>query len=574
MQTREELLSYYNEHKDSFANKGIDRKEHREFKQAVKRLYSFVDGMKGRREFSIYLHCLLEDITTPPACVICEKPIETAHSREFPKTCSRKCNGSYVAQETKKKTGAYNVTSESAKAKARQTSREKYGSDHYLKSDTGKSRYKNSMKKRYGVENNFQRESAKEQSKKTLNDRLGVDNPMQSDEIKLKASETVMNRFGTTNPMQSNSVKEKSRKTCLERYGVEYYAQSDEFKKRDIKHRIPDRAFSILNDKEKLQEMHTRLSAIGAARELGVDDTTVRRYMGKHGIDPIPPGVGNFMEKEVSRFVESLGFDVINGDRSILDGKEIDILIPELRVGIEFNGLRYHSTYKVSPRYHIDKTELANSKGIRLIHIFEDEWLYRNEQVKSKIKSILGVDDRPVVFARKTRVELVTDKSVVKELLDLNHIQQSAGFSVGFVLKDDDDIVAVMTFRVSSDGEYELNRYATTRRVVGGLSKLLKHAVQHLKTLGCQRIVSFADRRYSDGGAYIQTGWTHEYNTKPDYQYVIGDTRVRKQNFRRKYLSERLENFDPELSEIENMENHGFYRIYDCGLMKFSLELF
>lgn len=573
MHTREELLSYYNEHKETFSNKGIDRKEHREFKKAVKRLYSFVGCMKGRREFSIYLHCLLEDIIQPPSCVICKKIIETAHSREFPKTCSRKCNGAYVAQETKKKTGAYNVTSESAKAKARETNLEKYGSEHYLKSEKGKSQYKKSMKTRYGVENNFQRESAKEKAKKTLNSRFGVDNPMQSDEIKEKALETVMDRFGTHNPMQSDAVKEKSRKTCLDRYGVEYYSQSDEFKSRENVHRVSDYAFSILNSEEKLRDLHGRMSAVGVARELGVDGTTVRRYMDKHGIDPLPPGVGNFMEKEVYRFVESLGFDIVSGDRSTLDGKEIDILIPELGVGIEFNGLRYHSTYKVPPRYHIDKTELANSKGIRLIHIFEDEWLYRNDQVKSKIKSILGVDDRPVVFARNTQVEFVTDKSEVKELLDRFHIQGSSGFSIGFVLKFDSTVVAAMTFRVSGDGEYELNRYATSSRVVGGLSKLLKYAMQHLKTLGCRRIVSFADRRYSDGDAYTASGWKHEYNTKPDYQYVIGDTRVRKQNFRRKYLSERLENFDPELSEIENMENNGYYRIYDCGLMKFSIQI-
>lgn len=71
-------------------------------------------------------------------------------------------------------------------------------------------------------------------------------------------------------------------------------------------------------------------------------------------------------------------------------GMEVDILLPELRLGIEYDGLYYHSTLKVKPDYHIEKLKIINKAGYRLINIFEDEWHDHIDNVKEFLKSAIS----------------------------------------------------------------------------------------------------------------------------------------------------------------------------------------
>lgn len=64
------------------------------------------------------------------------------------------------------------------------------------------------------------------------------------------------------------------------------------------------------------------------------------------------------------------------GNRIILDGKEIDIVSENKKVGIEYNGLWHHRTSAKYVNYHLDKTTLASSKGYKLIQIFSDEFIH------------------------------------------------------------------------------------------------------------------------------------------------------------------------------------------------------
>ncbi len=91
------------------------------------------------------------------------------------------------------------------------------------------------------------------------------------------------------------------------------------------------------------------------------------------------------VKKTTKQFKKEVSGGIIQGDRQILEGKEIDILIPELSLGFEFNGTYWHSD-KFKPRgYHQNKTELAASKGICLIHISEKRWDKMNLSIKSMI---------------------------------------------------------------------------------------------------------------------------------------------------------------------------------------------
>ena len=98
-------------------------------------------------------------------------------------------------------------------------------------------------------------------------------------------------------------------------------------------------------------------------------------------------------EIEVQDFVKSLGFKIITNNRKILNGKELDIYIPELNKAIEFNGFYWHYD-KTNPNckpscYHSTKSKLCKSKDINLLHLREDLWNRNKQKMKKVIHKFL-----------------------------------------------------------------------------------------------------------------------------------------------------------------------------------------
>ena len=163
----------------------------------------------------------------------------------------------------------------------------------------------------------------------------------------------------------------------------------------------------------------------------------------------------------------------------------------------------------------------------------------------------------------------VTDTNTKNKFFDSYHIQGTGPGSITYGLEHDGKMVAMMTFISRGDGEYELNRYASSIRVVGGFSKLLKKFQQ---TYEWKSILSFADLRWSDGNMYDKNGFVLDKVLSPDYRYVIGNETFHKFAFRRDALAKgKIPHFDPELSEVQNMRNAGYYRIFNCGLLRYVI---
>ena len=95
-------------------------------------------------------------------------------------------------------------------------------------------------------------------------------------------------------------------------------------------------------------------------------------------------------ENEIYHFIkdELCITDALQRVRNIIHPYELDIYIPSKKIAIEYNGLIWHSEKfkgKVF-NYHLNKTENCEKIGIRLIHIFEDEWNEKKEIIKSKFQ--------------------------------------------------------------------------------------------------------------------------------------------------------------------------------------------
>ena len=264
-------------------------------------------------------------------------------------------------------------------------------------------------------------------------------------------------------------------------------------------------------------------------------------------------------------------------DYKILNGKEIDIYCDQAKIGIEYCGIFWHSEKRSGTRLgHYNKYQAAKNKGVHLLHIFSDEWLYKTKQVKNFLRSMFGKSYNRV-FARKCVVQPI-DKKIAKSFLDENHIQGGtvrSSYCVG--LYHEELLLGVMTFakhqRNNDTTCIILERFAILDdySVVGGASKMLSFATNWCKKEGYTRIISWSDNRWSTGNVYEKMGFKLDAELKPDYSYVKGTNssiRYSKQSMKKSSTG-----CPKDVTEKDWCIQNNYYRIWDCGKKRFVLYL-
>lgn len=279
-------------------------------------------------------------------------------------------------------------------------------------------------------------------------------------------------------------------------------------------------------------------------------------------------------EEELVAFIKDLGItNIIQSDKRILAGLELDIYLPELKIAIEFNGNRFHSDLYKKKTYHLKKTQECNLKGIRLIHIWECDYTKKKPIILSNIKTILGKTDSRI-YARKCIIRTVSSMET-QRFLNQNHLQGNtvAGTRLGLYYKD--DLVAMMTFSklrkavgmTHKEGSFELARFCNqlNTSVVGGASKLFQYFI---KTYKPEYVFSFANRDWSMGNMYSKLGMTSKGVTPPGYFYTKSQYRYSRFAFTKHKLVEM--GFDSSKTEYDIMTEEGYFRIWDCGNLKYE----
>lgn len=285
--------------------------------------------------------------------------------------------------------------------------------------------------------------------------------------------------------------------------------------------------------------------------------------------NPLVSGTSS-QEKEIKEYLSTIinSTELLTRDRTILsNAHELDIVLPNYKLALEFDGLYWHSEEYKTNNYHVNKTEECEKKGFQLIHIYQDEWLDKQEIVKSRLKGLLHKNNK--IFARKCKVKTI-DFALAKLFLDKCHIQGSCMSKYNYGLYYNDELVSVMTFGKSrfSNNEFELLRFCSKlyTNIIGGASKLFKYFLKDHPEI--TNIVSYADRRWSVGNLYEKLGFNTLTITKPSYFYVKDGHRLTRLNFQKHKLI--AEGFDPNKTEHEIMLERKIYRIYDCGTIKYN----
>lgn len=274
-------------------------------------------------------------------------------------------------------------------------------------------------------------------------------------------------------------------------------------------------------------------------------------------------------ELEVAAFLKSTGLTVEGPTRRNLTFNELDIYLPEKNLAIEYDGLYWHGELNAKgPRSHIEKTEEVEALGGRLIHIFEDEWKQRPEAVKARLLSILGFSSGSGGARSFDVCKAPWHKAA--EFLDIVHLQ-GAGTPGrwNLTLERAGEIHACMTVgkaRYGREAEYEILRFAAIGAIAGGFSRLLKAWTAEVPA--GTTLISYADRRWSQGNVYRAAGFHFAGETRPGYWWCRGGSRYSRQRFQKHRLGDLLPNFDPGKTEVENMHTNGYWRVWDCGVSR------
>jgi len=262
---------------------------------------------------------------------------------------------------------------------------------------------------------------------------------------------------------------------------------------------------------------------------------------------------------------------VVYKTKKIIGPKELDIFLPDYNVAIEFDGLYWHSDDKLDINYHVNKTNLCKDKNIRLIHIFEDEWLFKKSIVKKRIEQILNKNKSKIIYARNCTIKEI-DSKTKNNFLEKFHLQGIDSSNIKLGAFYNDILISIMTFShgniskgsKSEEDIWELNRFCIdfNYRVIGIAGKLLEYFKRNYKW---KQIFSYADRRWSQGNVYYKLDFELDHITKPNYWYIKGYNRIHRFNLRK------LPDEAKDIPEYILRKEQGYQRIWDCGNLKFTM---
>lgn len=286
---------------------------------------------------------------------------------------------------------------------------EKHGVKHTSQLESTKQKYKETSLEVFGSDHPNKSEEGKNRIRKGVFDSIGVEYPLQNKESLLNYKNTCIYVFGVDNPSKSKEVQEKKKETCRKRFNSDYSVTSEIVKKKiQIKSFEKSKLsiiekfgsnFNIVGFKERSHkdEYKIIINCDICKKDYEIEYGKLQQRTNRDQINPCfhCNPLYDFKsngEIEIYNFLKKYDNTIRKQCKNIIYPRQLDIYLPKFNVAIEFNGLYWHSDIFCNSLYHLEKTNLCEKQGIKLIHIFEDEWKFDKENTKQKILNILNID--------------------------------------------------------------------------------------------------------------------------------------------------------------------------------------
>lgn len=399
-------------------------------------------------------------------------------------------------------------------------------------------------------------------------EKYGVPRASMTESSKAKLLETNLERFGCVSSAQHQSVKDKALKTNLKRYGhvsteVGNIINLEQYNNKDfiINTFIKDGAFSLYEFMEYFN--CSQVAAHNTLNRLGIDYSKFKSK-GNTGI-----------ERKIEAFLIENNINFVSKFR---DGLELDFFLPDFNIGIECDGLYYHSygtfSFGRDKKYfkdrHLIKQRLfKENHNINVLFIWENEindsvkfdiWcsMLKHKILKSSIK----------IYARNTKIKLVSN-IVKKTFLKENHIQGNTVSKYVYGLYHNEELIALMSFAQSDKNpnyEFELKRFCVKigYSVIGGASKLLKYFE---KTIKPKSLITYLNKRWSFESNFYETLGFNYLNFSIPAKFIVDGNKVFNRLQFQKHKLSNISNFkfDQTITADQNIINNGYRLIWDCG---------
>lgn len=422
----------------------------------------------------------------------------------------------------------------------------------------------------------------------TFQNKTGYDHPSKCPESIEKRKKNNLKKFGVEHHWKSKNPKLNGSTTRKQKYGTENIFTLPEVQKRAIEARNTKeskekkRLTIEKNRKKKFEQKHEHFDDF--------NEEFFRKTFIKNGRFDLKAccdyfkifySWANYKKREFNIIEPNLQYrdhlqdklynfirtiykgEILYNKRTIISPQELDIYIPEKKLAIEFNGIYWHCSLYREKNYHQEKSKLCQEKGIRLIHIYEDEWNdeHKREIIKDIIKHALNI---PIfenkIYARKCIVKEIENKDY-NDFCNKYHIQGTKGAQVKLGLFYNNELVQIASFGKSRyDKKYEWEWIrgcpASNNNVIGGTSKLFKYFIRKYNP---KSVLCYADFNKFDGKGYKECGFKFVKITAPDKFYFNVENNVR--------INRSPKHYKEYMNKVKAGE---FLLLYGAGNLKFD----
>jgi hypothetical protein len=258
-----------------------------------------------------------------------------------------------------------------------------------------------------------------------------------------------------------------------------------------------------------------------------------------------------------------------------LDNIIVDIYVPSKKLVVEYNSFYWHREEITNNKYYyFNRHQLCKSYGLQLINVWEDDWLFKQDIIKSMLLNKVGINDK--IHARKCEIKEISQKEHF-DFCEKTHIQGGVYVAVKLGLYRNDELISVMSFGnisselgknvKTSENEYELIRFCSrlNTTIIGGASKLFNY---FLKTYRPSKVRSFANCDISNGNLYKTLGFKEIGYSDLNYWWVKNSAKHNRYNYVKHKLSE--QGVDNNKSENQIMEEGNFFKIWGTGNLNYE----
>jgi len=435
---------------------------------------------------------------------------------------------------------------------------EKYGVDALIKNEEFNAKRKKTMLNKFGFEHQCQSDKIKKKIANTNLERYGVEHPAQLKKFRDKINKTNLERYGNINSLINEKTAEKTFNTMIEKYGVKCQFQRDDIKNEMVNKVKITKINQILEKNKDIIEIdYDKPIFIVKCDQNKYHNFTIEPhlyYNRKRYNVPIcticNPVSTNISGNEIIllNFIrENYNGEILLNSRNIIKPYELDIYIPELKLAFEYNGLYWHSDEHKDKNYHLNKTELCESNSIELIHIWEDDWLFKQEIIKSIISNKMSNNIK--IDSNFCEIKEVDDIKLIIEFLDKNHIKGFIESKIKIGLFNENELISLMIFSKNKN-KYELLRFCDKLNinVIDSEIKIFDYFISKHQP---EEIIAVSDRSNQEE-FFSKLGFKIQEKTEPNCYFIKDFVRYKKN---------------------EKIENERILNIYDSGnlIYKFNI---